>query len=58
MLKSCAGVLNAHPLLAVGVEVAEPFARGIWAAVLSASYVEDLPAAVAVCLGVDDDTYV
>ena len=58
VLKSCAGVLIAHPFLVLGVEVAESFARGVWAAVLSASYVEDLPAAVAACLGVDDRMYV
>ena len=51
MLKSCAGVLIALPLFVLGVEVAESFARGVGAAVLSASYVEDLPAAVAACLG-------
>ena len=57
MLKSCADVCDALPLLVSFIIMSQAFTR-LLAAVLSASYVEDLPAAVAVCLVVDDDMYV
>ena len=46
VLKVCARILVALPLLVVGVKVTEPLAR-VLAAVPPASDVEDLPAAVA-----------
>ena len=46
VLKVCARILVALPLLVLGVKVTEPLAR-VLAAVPPASDVEDLPAAVA-----------